>query len=100
MNIVVGGGISGLTCIKYLYKLNYKNILLIEKNNIFGGCCSSYTYNNNTISDIAISVFLYTLEKSYRKMIKDDMIPIKFNKISIFDFIIMMIEIIILLIYS
>jgi len=100
MNIIVGGGISGLTCIKYLYKLDYKNILLIEKENNLGGCCSSYKYNNNIISDVAISSFLYTLSKSYRKMIKNKMIEIEYRKINIIDFILIILEIIILIIYS
>ncbi|HOK75954.1 MAG TPA: FAD-dependent oxidoreductase, partial [Bacteroidales bacterium] len=45
--VVVGGGISGLTCTAYLARAGYK-VLLLEKNNEFGGLVSSIEHNGFT----------------------------------------------------
>jgi len=43
--IIVGAGIGGLICANYLARAG-KEVLILEKNNFPGGCCSSFTVNN------------------------------------------------------
>ncbi|NMB73187.1 MAG: NAD(P)/FAD-dependent oxidoreductase [Bacteroidales bacterium] len=45
--VVVGGGISGLTCAAYLARAGHKTIL-IEKNHEFGGLVNSFEHNGFT----------------------------------------------------
>jgi len=42
--IIIGAGVGGLTCGCYLAK-NGMHVLIIEKNNKVGGCCSSFIRN-------------------------------------------------------
>jgi len=46
--VVVGGGISGLTCAAYLARAAGHKVMLLEKNNEFGGLVSSFKHNGFT----------------------------------------------------
>jgi len=101
MNItIIGGGISGLTCIKTLIN----KTMLKERINadFMSAFKNKETEKKNFlgISDIAISQFLYTLDNSYREMIKNKTVKIKYDKIKMYDLPLILYDIIMIIIYE
>lgn len=47
--LIVGAGISGLSCAWFLRKKGYKNITILEQNNYIGGKCRTININNSFI---------------------------------------------------
>ena len=68
--IIIGAGIGGLVCGCYLAKAGVK-VLIVEKNNKVGGCCTSFKRDGFTFNAGAHAVGGYRKEGSVHKIISD-----------------------------
>ena len=67
--IIIGGGISGLTCATHLSKTS--KVLLLEKSSVLGGCHSA-TFENNKLSEHSPRVYS-TSYKNFNHLLNSEL---------------------------